>query len=108
MVTWSTCTPRSASSSSAGTADAAAGGLLPGRVVSDGAAREGGHRQVQFILTASSRAPNLSLLPLQVLTPAAVEELLVDVLGASLAYLLQSLVVRLMIRLMIRHMLPAQ
>lgn len=47
--------------------------------------------------------PNLSLSPRPVPNLAAVEELLVDVLAAGLAYLLQLLVVRL-----IRQILPAQ
>jgi hypothetical protein len=63
---------------------------LPGRAVPGGAAREGG-RRLQFIPTSPSRPPNLSSLPSQVFNLAAVEELLVDVLGASLAYVVHNL-----------------
>jgi hypothetical protein len=84
----------------AGTASAAAtAGLLPGGVVPAGAAREGGTVNCSSSRRRRARPPNLSSLPFNLAAP----EELVDELGASLACLLQSLVVRL-----IRHILPAQ
>jgi hypothetical protein len=62
-----------------------------------------GCHQLTFTLRSPSRQLNIPSSPSPVRNLAAVEELLVDVLAASLAYLLELLVVRL-----IRQILPAQ
>jgi hypothetical protein len=65
--------------------------------------RRGRHQQPPFTPTSPSRLLNLSLSPPPVPNLAAVEELVVDVLAAGLAYLLELLVVGL-----IRQILAAQ
>lgn len=65
--------------------------------------RRGRHQQPPFTPTSPSRLLNLSLSPPPVPNLAAGEELVVDVLAAGLAYLLELLVVGL-----IRQILAAQ
>ena len=62
-----------------------------------------GWRQLPFIPASLSRRLSLSWSPPPVFSLATVEELLVDVLAASLAYLLQLLAIRLL-----WHLLPTQ